>query len=246
MESAILKINRRIKDLETFDISSVENRYDPRIEALSNELDNLLANIYGAGTVEYERYHWGVTYLDTASMNMAYETPINEVREGLQNGISRAKTNLETIKKGFIEEIEDSGQTLGGKTIKAYDGLTLHPAIERATNSLFHSEHYSNAVEDSVKALNALVKLNSGIEDKEGANLMEYVFSPKNPILKFNDLKDQSDIDEQRGFMMMLSGAVIGFRNPRAHKLIKDDPEKAMEFIAFISLLAKLVDSAKK
>jgi uncharacterized protein (TIGR02391 family) len=75
---------------------------------------------------------------------------------------------------------------------------------------------------------------------------MEYVFSSSNPILKFNALADQSDRDEQRGFMMMFSGAVAALRNPRAHKIIQDDPEEALEFIAFISLLAKLVDRAKK
>jgi hypothetical protein len=46
------------------------------------------------------------------------------------------------------------------------------------------------------------------------------------------DLQDASDRDEQRGFMMMFGGAAAGLRNPRAHKLIKDDPERALEFIA--------------
>ena len=46
--------------------------------------------------------------------------------------------------------------------------------------------------------------------------------------------------------MMMFSGAVAGLRNPRAHKIIKDDPEKALEFIAFVSLLAKLADAAER
>lgn len=75
---------------------------------------------------------------------------------------------------------------------------------------------------------------------------MEFVFSPSHPILQFNDLSDQSDRDEQKGFMMMFSGAVAGLRNPRAHRLIQDDPERALEFIAFVSLLAKLLESAKK
>jgi hypothetical protein len=35
-------------------------------------------------------------------------------------------------------------------------------------------------------------------------------------------------------------GAVVGLRNPRAHKLIQDDAERALEFIAFVSLLARL------
>jgi hypothetical protein len=46
--------------------------------------------------------------------------------------------------------------------------------------------------------------------------------------------------------MMMFSGAVAGLRNPRAHRLINDDPERALEFVAFVSLLAKLLDGAKK
>ena len=75
---------------------------------------------------------------------------------------------------------------------------------------------------------------------------MQTVFAPDSPVLKFNALADASDKDEQRGFMMMFIGAVAGLRNPRAHKLIKDDPERALEFIAFVSLLAKLLDGAKK
>ncbi len=75
---------------------------------------------------------------------------------------------------------------------------------------------------------------------------MEYVFSLKNPILRFNGLSNISEIEEQKGFMMMFCGAVAGLRNPRAHKIIKDDPEMALEFIAYISLLAKLVDKATK
>jgi hypothetical protein len=46
--------------------------------------------------------------------------------------------------------------------------------------------------------------------------------------------------------MMLFSGAVAGLRNPRAHRLVKDDAERALEFIAFVSLLAKLADQAKK
>ena len=75
---------------------------------------------------------------------------------------------------------------------------------------------------------------------------MEKVFSPQNPVLRFHKLKDKSEKDKQRGFMMMFSGAMAGLRYPRAHKLIKDDPERALEFIAYVSLLAKLLDGAVK
>ncbi len=246
IELSIPKIDRRIADLEKFDVDSVNDRSDPRIAALKGQLDTLLVSIFGAKTVEYNRYQWGITHLDTASLSIMDETPIYEVREGLRRGIATAKAHLEAIKAGFLEDLEDAGLTSTGKTLKAYEGLELHSAIERATGQLFRDGHYANAVEDAVKALNALVKLNSGVDDKDGTALMEYVFSPKKPILKFNNLSNASDIDEQKGFMMMFSGAVVGLRNPRAHKIIKDDSEMAMEFIAFISLLAKLADQTKK
>lgn len=245
MKSAIPKIERRIVDLEIFDVGSITQRGDPQIVALEKELDTLLVSIFGADTVEYNRYHWSVTELDTAGISL-YGTPLHEVLEGLKKGIATSKATLESIKKGFLEELQDAGLDSTGKTLKAYEGLELHPAIERAAGQLFRDGHYANAIEDAVKALNALVRMNSGVDDKDGSALMEFVFSPKAPVLKFNNLADRADSDEQLGFMMMFSGAVAGLRNPRAHKLIKDDPEMALEFIAFVSLLAKLADKTKK
>jgi hypothetical protein len=76
--------------------------------------------------------------------------PISDVREDLRYNIARAKSNLEAIKKGFLEELGDAGRTSTGKALKAYEGLDLHPAIERAAGSLYRDGHYANAVEDAV------------------------------------------------------------------------------------------------
>jgi len=93
-------------------------------------------------------------------MVLGRRVPIEEVRVGLQKGIANAKEQLESIKSGFLEELEDAGQTFSGKTLKAYEGLELHPAIEKAAGKLFRDGYYANAIEDAVKALNTLVKLN--------------------------------------------------------------------------------------
>lgn len=143
------------------------------------------------------------------------------------------------------EQLGGYGHAAADRAIRAYSNLDLHPEIARAASGLYHDGHYANAIEDAVKALNALVRLRSRIE-LDGVALMQTAFSPKNPVLRFNDMIDQSDRDEQQGFMMMFAGAVAGLRNPRAHKLIKDDPERALEFIAFVSLLAKLLDGATR
>ena len=166
----------------------------------------------------------------------------------MEGGKATIISTLGTIKEIFTEKLSDDGEALteDAKILRAYQGLDLHSEIDGAASALYLDGHYANAIADSVKALNAFVRLRSGIDDKDGTQLMEFVFNPSNPILKFNLLVNESDRNEQRGFMMMMSGAVAGLRNPRAHTIIKDDPERALEFIAYVSLLAKLVDQAEK
>ena len=71
------------------------------------------------------------------------------------------------------------------------------------------------------------------------------MFSLKNPVLKFNDLADESQRNEQTGFRYFLMGVVAALRHPRAHSFKTDDAERALKFLAIISLLAELVDEAK-
>jgi uncharacterized protein (TIGR02391 family) len=244
MKSALSKLDRRIADVEALIPISFSEFGDPRINTLESKLDGFLADTFGADTVEYERYRSDLTKIHSGFWHS--EMTPQEIAGDFRKGLENAKAQLEAIKAGFLETLQDAGQTSAGKTLKAYEGLELHPQLEKAVGQLFRDGHYANAVEDAAKTLNAIVRLNSGVDDRDGSALMEAVFNPKNPVLKFNDLKDDSDRDEQRGFMMLFSGAVAGLRNPRAHKIIKDDPERALEFIALVSLLAKLADAAKK
>ena len=245
MEAAIPKIDRRIADLQAFSPASMKDRSDPALKSLEMKLETFLTDLFGAGSLEYNRYHYSICELDRAGFNMVYATPMHEVIESVTSSIADAIAQLNTIKEDFLEKLDDAGRGTVLRPLKAYEGLDLHPEIERAAGQLFRDGHYKNAIQDAVIALNNLVRLRSGLAE-DGTTLMEKAFSPKAPILKFNALADDSDHNEQKGFMMMFSGAVTGLRNPRAHKLIQDDPERALEFIAFISLLAKLVETAKK
>jgi uncharacterized protein (TIGR02391 family) len=131
------------------------------------------------------------------------------------------------------------------RVVRAYRDLDLHPVIGEAASKLYLDGHYASAIVGAVNSLNNLVRKRSG-STLDGMPLMQKVFSPNAPTLQFNPMSDQNDKDEQQGFMMMFAGAVAALRDPRANKLIKDDPEQALEFIAFVSLLAKLLDGAKK
>jgi uncharacterized protein (TIGR02391 family) len=175
-----------------------------------------------------------------------YETPLHEVREGYKQAIDLAISNLTTIVELFEEKIGDLGETSIGRALRAFGELEIQPEIERAVGKLFRDGHYANAVEDACKVLDSLVKIRSGKYDLSGTELMQTVFSPKKPVLKFNELQTETDQSEQHGMMFLYAGAMLALRNPKAHEIIEDDPEKALEYIAFLSLLAKSLDKAKR
>jgi uncharacterized protein (TIGR02391 family) len=246
IKRAIVRFRRRLDALATFQPQAIRDRSDPSIRALGVSIDEALADAFGRDTPTYQNYS-SAAELDTAGINI-YGTSLPHVIAGLQRGKATAIGLLNQAIASLQEKLEEIGEPSNdptSKALRAYEGLDLHPEIVRAASKLYKDGHYANAIEDSVKALNGLVRMRSGLE-LDGVSLMQHAFSLKNPILKFNDLSDKSDEDEQLGFMSMFSGAVSGLRNPRAHSLIKDDPERALEFIAFVSLLAKLLDGAKR
>lgn len=245
MRAAIPKLQRRVKELKELNVDALtEDDYADKLEDLQRRVDDTLVDIFGNDTVDYHRYT--IAWIDgTPVVMFGGQVWVDERKPFIKKGVASAVSTLESAISIIKERLEDSGETAAARAVNAYRGLDLHPEIARAASQLYNDGHYSNAVEASVKALNGLVRIRSDLE-LDGTSLMQRAFSPKNPVLKFNDLSDQSDHDEQLGFMSMFLGAVSGLRNPRAHGFIRDDPERALEFIAFVSLLAKLLDEAKK
>jgi uncharacterized protein (TIGR02391 family) len=246
---AIPLLEARIRDLEALPVETINLGTDPRLLALRSAIDSTLARIYGTDTHEYDRLREAKDLDDTfySPVLAAYSTgpSVHEIQQGVERGRLRAVALLSQEVALMREQLGDDGGSPTDRAFRAYSNLDLHSEIARAASALYQDGHYANAIEDAVKALNGLVRMRSG-EALDGAALMQKVFSPNAPILRFNPIADQSDKDEQIGFMMMFSGAVAGLRNPRAHRLMKDDPERALEFIAFVSLLAKLLDGAMK
>ncbi len=244
MLAAIPKLKRRIDDLRALNPDAMQERSDPRFGSVVNKIDDTLVEVFGNDTVEYKRYR--IHSLDTASINFYHPTPLHEIREGYKKGIERAISTLQTIIDLFEERTSSSSDTSELNAVRSFGSLDLHPEIKRAVAQLFADGHYSNAIEDACKVLDGLVKIRSGKYDLSGTDLMTTVFSAKNPVLRFNDLASESERSEQQGLMHLYAGSMLAFRNPRAHELIKDDAEYALEVISFISMLAKTLDRAKK
>lgn len=243
MRSAIPKLERRIRDLEEFDPNTVRERSDPRIEAIEKKLTDTIAEVFGHGTVEFSRFH--PQSLDGAGYNMMYETPLREVVASLAEGKQREILNLKTVIELLQEKLSDGNDSPETKARRAFGDLALHPEIARACSKLFEDGHYAASVEAACKVLDMLVKMRSMKMDPSGTELMQLVFSPKAPVLKFNDQSNDSERSEQQGMMFLFAGAMLAIRNPRAHGIIQDHPETAVDYLCFLSMLAKSLDRAK-
>ena len=149
------------------------------------------------------------------------------------------------ILKAAKDDLEQDIDSAPPERISIED-LPLHPRIASVCVELYQDEHYANAVLDASKALVNFVKEKSGKHDLDGAGLMTEVFSRNHPILAFNDLSDRSDLDEQEGMMHLYAGVALGIRNPRGHEFPEDSPERALDYIVLISLLAKRLEETQK
>lgn len=116
----------------------------------------------------------------------------------------------------------------------------LHPTIIETVGNLYVNGNYYESI------LKTYIKLNEVIQEKtgfieDGTTLMEKTFSPNNPKLILSN-----DKNEQRGWMDLFRGSQAAIRNEKAHKVIaQTDPQRTFEYLAYASLLLRLLDDAK-
>lgn len=122
------------------------------------------------------------------------------------------------------------------EAVSDYDRRITDPDLRAATKSRFDTGHYADAVEAGVKAMCDLIRQRSGSHE-DGDPLMTQVFSVNAPILRINAGKSKNDANEQKGHMFLCQGVIAAWRNPRAHSLIDDSPERALLMLEMIGEL---------
>jgi len=118
--------------------------------------------------------------------------------------------------------------------------------IVNVSRDLFASGHYSLSVQEAYKAVDKFISEKT-VSSLSGTSLMNFVFSPNAPVLCWSARQTQSEQDEQKGYHLLFSGAMMGIRNPVTHEFNwVEDPEIALELLVFAQHLlrkAKLADS---
>jgi uncharacterized protein (TIGR02391 family) len=127
----------------------------------------------------------------------------------------------------------------------------LHPWVWEGARSLWQSGHYREAVEGSIRKLNAETQNKLGRRDLSEDDLFKQAFSEQPPAPnspRLHRMKDDSSKtfkSAQRGARSLAEGIFAGIRNPLAHESEVDMPEQqALEYLAALSVLARWVDES--
>lgn len=234
------KLRRRINDVIKLELDKVSFD-DANVDSVESRIAETILEIFGPNSSQAEEYRYYKIWHGGYNMGDSRVERQKKFTDGVTQTVKRLKGLIDWLdeKRNYLSQ--DSG-TRRKTTLESLD---LHPRIASVSSELYKNGHYSNAVFDASKALVNYVKEKSKVNDKDGAPLMRSVFSRQSPILSFNELKDTSDKDEQEGMMHLFEGAVLALRNPRGHSFLDDSPERALEYIGLLSMLANRLEEAK-
>jgi hypothetical protein len=147
----ILRLQRRIAEVESFDPSQATKRFsDPAVTALQTAIDSTLTAVFGHGTAEYRRYS-DAAQLDHGAITMGgtwgsgYRDEAAEARQYLAEGKARALALLNEALRSIEEEIEFSTPQMIGVSGSGYG-----PAPAQSTREVFVVHGHDEGARESV------------------------------------------------------------------------------------------------
>lgn len=181
---------------------------------------------------------------------------LNHVRPGLGDYKRTSFSGWINAKKaaqqgvGILREQDELDRILQPDTPSIPAGQ-LHHWVWSAAQSFWESEHYSSAVEQAWKSINAHLQSKTGRRDLSDDDLVNQTLSEKDPktpqprLRVPGDKSTQTWSSRQRGLHTLGQACVAGIRNVVAHEADLDlDPQIALELLATLSTLARWIDEA--
>lgn len=124
----------------------------------------------------------------------------------------------------------------------------MHPWVWDAARTLWQSTHYRQAVHAGVTSVNAHTQTKLGRRDVSDDKLVQEAFSekppePGKPRLRIpGDPADPTVQSRQRGALQLGLACFFAIRNPAAHETNEWSEQQALEQLATLSVLARLID----
>lgn len=242
IDQGIKKLERRIEQLEKLDVKKALFEHSGEDDVVESDIHEAIREVFGSNSPEFHEHQYLRIWAGPIGIGMSSDAVVYGTEQG--------RIKVRGILQGLIDRLREKRQDLTSATAPSprtyLHQLNLHPRIADVANDLFQDGHAWEAAFAASKALINYVKERSGRDDLDGVSLMRTVFSKNSPRLAFNDLKDQTDLDEQEGMMHLFEGAVFAIRNPGGHSFPEGPEQRALEYISLLSLLAYRLQEANK
>lgn len=106
IHTAISRIQKRVDELEQFNVNGIRGSFDPTLNALETSIEATLSAVFGNNTVQYKRY-LGASQIDYKAYFFGQnETPIGEIRGAVSRNREHAIVTLKQAIKDLQEELE--------------------------------------------------------------------------------------------------------------------------------------------
>lgn len=242
IEIGIRKLARRIEEVNKLDPDIIPY-HDIVVNNTENNIRETIREVFGQYSPEFHDFE----YYEIRKGSLYVGMPEKESQMQFADGIPQTVSMLNGLIGRLEEKKLDMGEHPNMQLARSFDNFNFHQRIVDVASERFEKRLYSDAVLNASKVLIHLVQEKSGRYDLDTSKLMSTVFSKNKPILAFSNLDNQTELDEQEGMMHLYMGAILAIRNPRSHSFIEDSPNRALEYIALISMLAnRLNDTSNK
>jgi uncharacterized protein (TIGR02391 family) len=138
-----------------------------------------------------------------------------------------------------LDEAEKRVRTIRMK----FHGRRIHPEVLKYCRTELMQDNYFHAVFEATKGLAQRLRDSTGVQ-RDGAALIDTVFSIERPIMAMNALRSETERSEHKGFAALLKGCFAAVRNPLAHEpqILWDGEDYAADYLSLISLLHRKLD----
>ena len=141
MKRGIIRLQKRIDDLEAFNPNSVQERGAPEVKALQTAIDETLTAVFGHKTVEYNRYQRAAV-LDHGPHRINHKASPSEAQQYVAEGKRGAIVALQQAIRGLEEEI--------GEQDHIAQLINLPIAVPALTRKVFIVHGHDEAAKESV------------------------------------------------------------------------------------------------
>lgn len=254
MKKGIVRLERVIKEIQTFDPQTLQSRSDPQLKALETAIEGALSSVFGHNSVAYNRYRSAasldngprVVRVETSWMSArggggAYHHDTREAQQYVTAGKERSIQLLLQAVRWLEDELADHGEAepVADTGVAESDLAGLHPQVKGKCETLYEAGEYAEAVEKSFKVVRDRLRVLTGHETGSEA-------FGKGKLHIRGAAASNVDFDFNAGakFLMM---SIDMFRNEKSHTSDARiaDPVRAQHYLMLSSLAMFLLEDAE-